>query len=92
MRSHATENVVALEDILKIYPNHFVLCDRCRFDSGGRVTHGRILDSTTDRDRVYSKLREHANSVIVFTGPDAEEMEGAFLDGGEVRSRSQITA
>lgn len=83
----STETVVSLEDVVRIFPNHFVLCDQCRFDTHGRVTHGRILESTSDRDRVYSRLREHPNSVIVFTGPGGDEEDGAFLDGGQAWSR-----
>ncbi|MEM7261700.1 MAG: hypothetical protein AAF488_06885, partial [Planctomycetota bacterium] len=37
---------------------------------------------SAESDPVYQSLREHPNSVIVYTGPDVHEVEGAFLAVG----------
>ncbi|MCA8961124.1 MAG: hypothetical protein KDC38_11455 [Planctomycetes bacterium] len=74
--------ICSLTEILDSYRDRFVLLDTCRFDEVGRLTHGRVLENSPDRDVVYNALRTHPNSVIIFAGPDAGELEGAFLDSG----------
>lgn len=71
-----------IDEIVERYPSQFVLVDSCRFDDAGKLTHGRILEQSADSDPVYQSLREHPNSVIVYTGPDVHEVEGAFLAVG----------
>lgn len=82
-----TSLVESLEAIVRRFPAHFVLVDQCRFDDRGRLTHGRVIDATPDRDAIYAQLRQNPNSVIIFTGPNAQDEDGAFLDGGQVRAR-----
>lgn len=78
--------LLGIREIVSHYPRHYVLLDRCRFDEVHELTHGQIVRSSEDCDEVYDALREHPNSVIIFTGQVTGEEEGAFLDRGRVRS------
>lgn len=73
------DDVLQLDQILNRFRQNYVLLDRCRFDPRKLLTHGRVLHSSTDRDGVYSALRKHPNSVVIFTGEPHEELDGAFL-------------
>jgi len=82
----------ALLDIREIFDRHanrYVLLGSCKFDPDGRVTHGDVIDASPDPDPVYARLQDHPNSVIVFAGPEDEELEGAFLDSGQTWNRVQ---
>ena len=72
-----------LQELDKIIARHletFVLLDNCRFDGRGRPTHCRVVHSTADRDEIYQAMRDYPTSVLIFTGTESEELEGAFLD------------
>ncbi len=73
-----------IEDIIDLFPSQYVLLGSCRFDDRGQLTHGRVLESSTDSDDIYDALRTNPNSVIIYTGPDSLDHDGAFLDSGQV--------
>ncbi|MGE3163628.1 MAG: hypothetical protein AB7O52_01840 [Planctomycetota bacterium] len=77
-------DLLDIREILTRFPRHYVLLDRCRFDEFHEVTQGRVVRASSERDQVYNALREHPNSVIIYTGPVGSDLEGAFLDHGRV--------
>ena len=79
-----TTQVLPVERIMQLFSRAYVVLDTCRFDDEGRVTHGRVLCSTPDREEAYEALRQHPNSMILFAGPSDDEADGAYLDGGRV--------
>ncbi|MFQ5654257.1 MAG: hypothetical protein ACE5GW_05965 [Planctomycetota bacterium] len=87
----ANRRIIRLQEILKHFPESYVLIDHCRFNDRGRLTHGFVCCSTPDRDTVYQALRDHPNSVIIYTGPVDEDTDGAFLDSGRVWEKAAIS-
>ena len=77
------DSVMHMDEIVARFQKVYVLLDRCRFNDVGELTHGRVVHSGHDRDEVYSYLRKTPNSVLIFSGPGAQEYEGAFLDQGQ---------
>ena len=87
----SSHGVVEIDEVVSQFPKVYVLLDQCRFSEGGELTHGRVVLSSPDRDEVYSILRKTPNSVIIYTGPGAQEFEGAFLDRGQTWDHHQAT-
>ncbi|MCI0652489.1 MAG: hypothetical protein L0Z55_11475 [Planctomycetes bacterium] len=75
-------NVVAVSEIIGRFPASFVLIDRCKFTDRFELTHGRVVLTSNTQEPVYEALRECPNSMVIYTGPGAEEADGAFIDRG----------
>ena len=73
--------VFEIDQIVSRFPRRYILLDSCRFSDGLQVTHGRVVQTSDDREEVYAALRQTPNSVIIYAGPGGDS-EGAFLNGG----------
>ena len=80
------DGILDIDQIVSRFQEVYILLDRCRFNETCDLTHGRVVLSSEDRDEVYTILRKTPNSVVIYSGPGAEEYEGAFLDQGETWS------
>ena len=79
-----TSGVLDVAEIVDLFPSSYVLVDSCKFSEDMNLTHGRVVCSSDDESAVYDALRDHPNSLIIFTGPTNDDAEGAYLDRGSV--------
>ena len=80
-RNQRGSDLLAVDELCSKFRDHFVLLDQCKFSERYELTHGRVLRSSAERDEVYQALREHPNSVVVFTGDiDLEVEEPTFVE------------
>ena len=78
------QQLLEVQQIIDLFPHSYVLVDHCKFSEESTLTHGRVVHASEDREEVYRAMREHPNSLVIFTGPRSSDLDGAYLDRGKL--------